>query len=337
MELKVGIASFILSLILVPFAKYLSYILGTIDEPSKGIHRFPTPRLGGLAVMGAIAISLLFLGDKSIFSEFRVRYALLSFGLVYLLGLADDLLEVRARVKMAIIVLLILPLSLLYVPPYLSLALHICYSLLALILFLGAINAINFIDGMDGLAPGLCLLSFLSFFFLLSSVGDKGGALLAISCVFSLLGFLFYNWHPASIFMGDGGNYALGFLLAFLSYRLWLAEPNIRTLLAILFLLFMPAYDLILTVVRRIINHRSLFVGDFGHSYHKLWRDWGWEYKTVVFFFLICQAIFCLFAFVVFFLRSFYLTLLLLILALSFSLLLTHRYRLTSIAAERKG
>jgi UDP-GlcNAc:undecaprenyl-phosphate GlcNAc-1-phosphate transferase len=300
MELKVSIGSFILSLILVPFAKYLSYLLGTIDEPSKGIHKFPTPRLGGLAVMGAIAISLLFLGDKSIFSEFRVRYAILSFGLVYLLGLADDLLEVRARVKMAIIILLVLPLSLLYVPPYLSLALHISYSLLALILFLGTINAINFIDGMDGLAPGLCLLSFLSFFLLLSSVGDKGGALLAISCAFSLLGFLFYNWHPASIFMGDGGNYALGFLLAFLSYRLWLAEPNIRTLLVILFLLFMPAYDLVLTVVRRIINHRPLFVGDFGHSYHKLWRDWGWEYKNVVIFFLLCQAIACSFAFLSF-------------------------------------
>jgi UDP-GlcNAc:undecaprenyl-phosphate GlcNAc-1-phosphate transferase len=280
--------------------------------------------------MGAIAISLLFFGDKSIFSEFRVRYALLSFGLVYLLGLADDLLEVRARVKMAIIVLLILPLSLLYVPPYLSLALHISYSLLALILFLGAINAINFIDGMDGLAPGLCLLSFLSFFFLLSSVGDKGGALLAISCAFSLLGFLFYNWHPASIFMGDGGNYALGFLLAFLSYRLWLAEPNIWTLLVILFLLFMPAYDLVLTVVRRIINHRPLFVGDFGHSYHKLWRDWGWEYKTVVIFFLLCQAIACSFAFLSFHSRSLLLTLFLAFLSFFFAYIFTSRYKLTT-------
>jgi len=337
MELKVSVASFIVSLILVPLAKYLSRILGVIDEPSKGIHTLPIPRLGGIAIVGALGISLIFLGDKSVFSEFRVRYALLSFGLVFLLGLADDLLNIRARIKMAIIIIIVLPLSLLYVPPHLPLNLHILYSFLALILFLGTINAINLIDGMDGLAPGLCLLSFLSFFFLLSSVGDKGGALLAISCAFALMGFLFYNWHPASIFMGDGGNHALGFLLAFLSYRLWLAEPDIRTLLVILFLLFMPAYDLVLTLVRRILNHQPIFAGDLEHSYNKLLRDWGWEYKTVVLFFLACQAIFCLFAFIVFFLRSSFLSLLLTILALSFSLLLAHRYKFTSIAEERKG
>jgi hypothetical protein len=98
----------------------------------------------------------------------------------------------------------------------------------------------------------------------------------------------------------------------------------------------MPAYDLILTVVRRVLNHQPIFAGDLEHSYNKLVRDWGWEYKMVVLFFIACQAVFCLFAFIVFFLHSFYLSLLLFILALSFSLLLAHRYKFTRIAEERK-
>lgn len=322
-------ASFPLCLLLVPLAKYLSYLIGAVDEPSKGIHKVPTPRLGGIAVIGAVAISTLLLVANSLLSELRVGYSLLSLGLVFLLGLLDDCVDIRARLKMGAIIILVLPLALLYMPANLPLLLHILYSLLALVLFLGTINAVNFIDGMDGLAPGLCLLSFLFLFLLLSTVGDKRGALLALCCACSLLGFLFYNWHPASIFMGDGGNYALGFILAYLSYRLWLASPNIHTFFAILFLLFLPAYDLVLTVVRRLINHRGLFEGDLEHSYNKMLRRWG-EYKKVVIFFLVCQAVACVFGIYIFTYRSLWLTLLLSLIGISSAFLFARRYELTS-------
>jgi len=332
MEFILAGTSFIFCLLLVPPLKRLSGKLGMIDDPSKGIHSVPTPRSGGIAVIGAVGISLLLLlwkGD-SFLKEPRVGYVIASFLLIFLLGLLDDALDIRARYKMVCLVAIALLIAFFYMPPGLSTPALIFNFFLSLSLFLGAVNGVNFIDGMDGLAPGLCFLSFFSFFFLLSSVGDKMGALLALSCAFSLLGFLFYNWHPATIFIGDAGNFALGFLLAFLGYRLWLSSPDFHTFFALLFLLFAPAYDLALTVFRRLINRRPLFQGDLHHSYHKLWRDWGWNYTNVVLFFLALQAIACIFAFLAFFFRSPYLTFSLAFLCISFSILFTRRYKLTT-------
>lgn len=332
MEYLLAGSSFIFTLLLIPLVKRMSEPLGLIDEPSRGIHEIPTPRSGGIAVIGAVGVSLFLLtlrGD-SFLKEPRVGYVIAGFLSVFILGLLDDVFDLRARYKMSFLILIALLVSFLYKPTNIPAFALLLNSLICTLLFLGAVNGVNFIDGMDGLAPGLCFLSFFSFFFLLSSIGDRMGALLALSCAFALFGFLFYNWHPATIFIGDAGNFALGFLLAFLGYRLWLGSPNFPTLVAILFLLLVPAYDLILTVVRRLLNKRPLFQGDLHHSYHKLWRDWGWKYTDVVIFFLALQAVFSLFAISIFFHSSYCLALILLTLTILGAVIFTLHYGLTS-------
>lgn len=332
MEYLICLSASFFCYLFVPISIRLAKRVGLIDQPDKGIHSLPTPRSGGLAVLGAgfLSLLLILLMDTShpLYPYDKARiYFIFTFLGVFLLGLVDDIWSLKGRHKL--IVLFFLSLFFCF---YLSLPLSfsscIFKFLLGCLLFVGTINAINIIDGMDGLSSSLCSLSFLTLFLILSYIGDKTFSFLSLSFSSALLGFLYYNWHPAKIFIGDVGNFTLGFLLAFLCYRLWFASPNVHTLLAILLLLWVPAYDLFLILLIRVLHHRPLLSRDWENAYIKLWKEKGWAYTQVVGFFIMVQAFTCIFSFIVVYFQSLLVTIVIGIFVLTFTIIFTKHYHL---------
>jgi UDP-GlcNAc:undecaprenyl-phosphate GlcNAc-1-phosphate transferase len=145
--------------------------------------------------------------------------------------------------------------------------------------FLGAVititNAINLIDGLDGLAGGICFFAALTSAVIASAKGDFFTATLSFTLAGSLLGFLRFNFPPASIFLGDGGSMMLGFLLGTLAISSTAFFPGQRLGTSIMILvpflpLGIPLFEVALSVLRRWLTGTALFLGDGNHLHHRL-------------------------------------------------------------------
>ena len=154
--------------------------------------------------------------------------------------------------------------------------------ILTIFYVVGACNSMNLLDGIDGLAAGVTIIACIAFCIVFGKQGESLGLILSIALLGSTLGFLWHNFNPASIFMGDSGSLFLGCVLAVLAI-LYLRTPNdILTFLVPIAILGVPIFDTTLTLIRRTINHNPLFPGDRGHSYDKLIRK-GLNQKQTVF------------------------------------------------------
>lgn len=275
-------AAFLITLIAAPLVDYLARKYRIFDLPSaRRIHASPTPRLGGIALfLGFIIALLIVFGFDS-----RVLGIAVCGTLIFLLGLADDIYNLNPVFKftgqIAIASLAIFfgitignitnPFGgIILLHPLLDIVLTIVWMLLM-------INTVNFLDGLDGLATGVTaivafVLAVLSLFAIVNQPATA--ALAAILCG-AALGFLYYNWHPAKIFMGDGGSHLLGFLLAAISI---ISGGKIATAVLALGL---PVLDMLWSVIRRLKEGRSPFLADKLHLHHLLLSA-GLRQPTVV-------------------------------------------------------
>jgi len=202
-----------------PLARYLAPKLGVIDRPSeRKVHTKPTPRLGGAAIFVAVMVALILLQDQRNFDQFVS--ILLGASWMSFLGLWDDRWGVPPLLKLAgqiigamFLIVNDVRVALPFLPAWGNL-------IVALVWLVGVTNAMNLLDNMDGLSGGIAAIA-AAFFLLMSAfsgqylVGALSAALLG-ACI----GFLVYNYNPASIFMGDGGSLFLGFLLAAVGIKL---------------------------------------------------------------------------------------------------------------------
>src|SRR5579875_1194901 len=282
--------------------------MGAMHAPrDRDVHVVPTPRLGGLAMYGALAATLLLVGRfgylKEALGGSRVASGLLlAGGLVVAMGVWDDRWGMPAISKLAgqvaaggILVWSGTELSWIPSPGGNVIVLSPNQSLLLTILVVVVtINAVNFIDGLDGLAAGIVAIAALAFFAysyaLLKVTGDPTQSLPALSSAILAglcLGFLPHNFSPARIFMGDTGSMLLGLLLAYgpISSTATL-DPNILvaygqehtvdrfpTILPLLLpaaIFLIPYADLLLAVVRRVKAGQSPFAADMKHLHHRM-------------------------------------------------------------------
>lgn len=265
-----------LSLLLCPASARLSALTGAIDMPDGGrkLNTVPMPRLGGLGFFLAFLISSLFYVSISD----PTATALLAGGsIIVASGVIDDTFGLTPPVK------LILQLSsaavgvlALGAPRALSLLGIITIPLSAPLGFIFAlfrtvfsINAVNFCDGLDGLAAGLSSVALISV--ALYSLLSGGGSIFALALIllFSLLGFLPYNRHPAKIYMGDCGSQFLGFAIATLALGVGGGESFTAETA---FFLSIPLIDTWLSVIRRLAKGKNPFSADKGHLHHLLLR-----------------------------------------------------------------
>ena len=279
----------------------------------RDIHSTPTARWGGVAMLAAMALTLLIVSNlplvgKSIGHE--AQGILLASTAIVLLGMADDRFELDALTKLAgqvftAGILLMYGIQVLWLPINGVITLPPSIGqLLTVLIVLVVINAVNFIDGMDGLAAGVVAISGIAFFafaYLLAvDYGfSRAGAPSLITAVLIgiCLGFLPHNLSPAKIFMGDSGSMLLGLLLSVAAITLTgQVDPNAisaeklgPTLLPLLLpfaVLAIPFLDLVLAVSRRIKAGKSPFAPDNLHLHHRLLKAGNSTGQTVLIVYL---------------------------------------------------
>ncbi len=264
---------------LTPLAIRIAHTLGILDIPaSRKVHAAPTPLLGGLAIYLAFTLAVL---ANSILDR-QVVAILLGATLLVVVGVADDIVEVPAAVKMlaqlvaaGIVIGSDVTLTL-FPQAWLGDAINIA---LTIVWLLGITNAMNFADGMDGLATGLSIItaSFLALFAFLTSQPFLGWFACAI--VGSCLGFLPFNFRrtaPAAIFLGDSGSTFLGFVLAALAVKGEWAENSLVDITAPVLIFWVFIYDMTHITVARIASGKVRSFRDWiayvgrDHLHHRL-------------------------------------------------------------------
>lgn len=281
-----------------PLVRRLALALGAVDAPSgRRVHASRIPRLGGLAIIAGFFVPLLTLfalntaTAQIFFSRPKMVAGLVVGSLTCAaLGAFDDIVGVGAKTKLLVqtgaataafvtgfrIEVVTLPWG-----PTVSLGF---LALPATILWIVAIvNAINLIDGLDGLAGGIAFFACITNFVVAWISGNVLIALLAATLAGAIVGFLWHNFNPATIFMGDTGSMFLGFVLATTSLTGSVSQKG-QTAIAILvpiLALGLPIMDTLLAMVRRFLERRSIFAPDRGHIHHRL-LDMGITHRRAV-------------------------------------------------------
>ncbi len=248
--------SFLFYHILHPFILKISYKYNIMDIPDpRKLHKSPIPRIGGLGIFLSFIFGVLrnFQFSKEIIS------LLIASCVIFVVGFFDDVKNLSAirRLFFQILASLIVVFGGIYVRFPLSwgdAGLILSY-IVSVLWIVGITNTFNFMDGIDGLAATLSLVISIIFLVIVVNTSQVYVMFITSSLCGSVLGFLFYNWHPAKIFMGDGGSTFLGFILAVTSIYVWWADNNpFVAFSAPIMVLFVPIFDLLYTTVSRIKN-----------------------------------------------------------------------------------
>lgn len=287
--LLVAIASTIAA---TPLARKIAVACDAIDYPDKRrVNTKPIPRMGGVAMfIGIVAsvmvidIGVLFFGWVNPFSSSasgRVDFTLIALGItfMFIVGIIDDISGLRARYKFLgqIIAAAIVSSSGLLLQniqnPFMEGGFvefgWMAYPITVLYLVCFA-NIINLIDGLDGLASGISAISAGTIFVFAIFAGRAGSAILCVIIVGICLGFLKYNHHPASIFMGDSGSLLLGLSLGVVSLLAVARSTLIISLLVPILAAGVPIMDTAAAIIRRTRAHQPIDAPDRGHIHHRL-------------------------------------------------------------------
>jgi UDP-GlcNAc:undecaprenyl-phosphate GlcNAc-1-phosphate transferase len=235
-----------------PLARRLAPRLGVMDQPStRKIHTKAMPRLGGAAIYLAFILALLLFGDRSYVSQ--GVSILLGATLVSFCGIWDDRWGMRPLLKLGIgqpLAALILVASGIQVS-FLS---HPILNIVVTIIWVvGITSALNLLDNMDGLSAGVATVASAFFLLLAAMSGQYLVGSLAAALLGACMGFMFYNFNPASIFMGDTGALFIGFILAAVGIKLrFPGRMNIVTWMIPVLVLGIPIFDTTLVVVSRL-------------------------------------------------------------------------------------
>lgn len=292
------------SLILVPIVKKVAHHIGAIDYPNeRKVHKKPIPRLGGLAIFLSFLIGYMCFGQVTT----QMISILIGSFVIIVLGICDDIKPVPARYKFlvqTIAACIVVFYGHIYIDMVSIFGLEIVFGAwgypLAVLLIVSIINAINLIDGLDGLAAGTSSIFFLTIS-VIAFYLDRLNGLDVILCVIMLgstLGFLAYNFNPASIFMGDTGSMFLGFMIsvtALLGYK----GATVTSLIIPILILFLPILDTILAIFRRLLKGENIGAPDKEHLHHQLLKLNKSTKKTVLIMYafnLLCALISILYA-----------------------------------------
>ncbi|MFO7850042.1 MAG: MraY family glycosyltransferase [Spirochaetia bacterium] len=278
---------FLINIILIPILIFLAHKYSWYDETNhRKIHSGEMPRIGGIGIflsvfLGGAAFTLIYGSDIELFFRHTGDFIPLFIGvcIIHFVGLLDDFANLRARYKLWIqigVALMVIFTKNYNSFTYLtfidsSFLLKGIGFLISFIWIVGIINSINLIDGMDGLSGGVSAIAF--FFMGLTSLvlGNTIGALLSFLVFGGVLGFLFYNFPPAKIFMGDSGSLFLGTMAALLPfYTLSGASLGYITIILAASFLIIPILDTFSAIIRRISRNKPFYTPDQDHLHHKL-------------------------------------------------------------------
>lgn len=295
------IIALLASFLLTPYIKQLAVKIGAVDKPDKRkVHTQVMPRLGGLAIylatMLAIVCSMPITRD--------LLGILLGGTWIVIVGVLDDKYSLPARVKLAgqVIAAVILvafdvkiewlnnPFGGYFYLEYLS----IPFTVFWVISF---INVVNLIDGLDGLAAGVSGIASITVILVAVHQGYFPVATLTAALAGGIIGFIHYNFNPATIFMGDTGSMFIGYMLAAISIFGAVKSAATIALLVPAIALGLPIMDTAFAILRRYSNGRPIFQPDKGHLHHRL-LAMGLSQRQAVLLMYGISIVLCLAAFV---------------------------------------
>lgn len=319
------ITAVILGRIIIPNILVISMRKRLFDEPdARKIHKRPIPRLGGVTFFPVIVFTLctftaihLFKGHSvyniiTLNTAREMLFLISGLTLLYIVGIADDLVGVRYRKKFVVQIIsaAMFPIAGLYINSFYGLfgineidpIIGIPFTML-LVVFIT--NAINLIDGIDGLASGLSMVALVVFGVIFVHFQSWLYALLAFVSVGVIIPFFSYNVfgnadRGRKIFMGDTGSLTLGYILSFFVIRFCMHEPNSMMqvqgspVLIAFSVLMVPCLDVVRVVLRRARNRKPLFLPDKTHIHHKF-LAMGFSPRRALITIQIMSACFCAF------------------------------------------
>ncbi len=293
-----------LTLVLTPLVRELNRRLGMVDKPDpRRINKVPIPRGGGAAVFfglfGSYLVYILATGARWVGSgvgAHPVRIAALS-GLIFLIGIVDDKFSLPPKLKLLGQVAVAVGTW-----AWGGLGFHTLWPQLPAVIdcfmtvfwIVGAVNAFNLIDGLDGLASGIALIAVLGMAGSLMFLGSPDQTLFHFAFAGALVGFLRYNYNPASIFLGDSGSMLIGYLVSTLPLATQTANSVLVSIGVPMLAMGVPIFDTSLAILRRSIRHlifkrenREAAAGDSGqvmtadhdHLHHRILRATGLSQK----------------------------------------------------------
>jgi len=282
--LAIGI---IVAYVTTPLSIKLAYRWDIIDKPrdDRRVHSRPIPRFGGLGIfLGSMVAMIIPAGMNS-----SIRVAMLGGILMYALGVADDITDLKPAVKFSGQVVIatfmyamgirIRFINLMIIPAahgskaMLYFGAGLAY-LITVLWIVGITNAVNLMDGLDGLAAGSTAIMALSLAYVAYIHGIRLG-MMPVCVAFcavagGCIGFLPYNFSPAKTFMGDGGALYLGYMIAVLSVISPLKRATMVGAIIPMLVLAVPIFDTFFAMIRRVFRHESIMKADRGHLHHHL-------------------------------------------------------------------
>lgn len=282
------IAAFMMSLILTPIVRFLSFRVGAVDNPNaRRINRVPMPSAGGLSIFFSFLVATLILMPLVLknWEQSYFHYILpvvLGGVIIVITGFIDDIYELKPRVKMIGIVLAAVlvwyftefrfdSFKIPFGGPLIQFS-PILTFIVTVIWIVGITNAVNFLDGLDGLVSGVAIISLttmglISNFFLFKS--DIYLTLTIFVLIMSIAGFFPYNYNPAIIYLGDTGALFIGFMIGVLSLQ-GLKNATAVAVLSPVLVLGVPIVDTAVAILRRKLSGKKISEADRMHLHHRL-------------------------------------------------------------------
>lgn len=269
------LTSFLLVIAIVPLIKRIANQIGAVDNNIGGrhIHKKPIPKLGGIAIFLGFLFGYMVYGTHSS----TMNAVLIGSFIIILTGVVDDITELKASTKFAgqvIAACILVFYGDILLKDVSAFGIYIDFNILSypltIFFILGCINCINFIDGIDGLSGGISSIYFLTIGIIATIQGRLGlDFILSFVMLGSTLGFLIYNFHPASIFAGDSGSMFMGFMISVIAL-LGFKNVTMTSLIIPLLVIAIPILDTLFAILRRVIKGEKITTGDQYHIHHQL-------------------------------------------------------------------
>lgn len=266
----------LISIIFVPFMSKISKKLGIIAQTNKRtIHTGIVARTGGYVIYASFLIgTMMFLKTDT-----QINAILIGGFIIFMTGFYDDIHDISPKLKLlgqvvaALVVVFFGDISLKgFTLPFLSTnASYIFAIIITIVWIVGITNAVNLIDGLDGLCGGISIIVLVTISLTSLTYGRTDIASLSLLLAGAIAGFLFYNFHPASIFLGDCGALFIGYMISVISLLgFGYKSSSFFTLGAPIVVLMIPIMDTIIAIIRRKVHHKSFSEADKGHLHHQL-------------------------------------------------------------------
>ena len=264
----------VVSYILTPYIKKLAFLIGALDKPdNRKVHKKIMPRLGGLAIYIAFMVAAV----ASLEMTWDIVGILIGGTVIVAVGVLDDKYQLPAKVKLlgqifAACVLVLFDIRIEWVNNPFGGYFYLEYLSIPLTIFwvISFTNVVNLIDGLDGLAAGVSAIASLTVILVAVQMGYYHIAVMTAALAGGIIGFIRYNFNPATIFMGDTGSMFIGYMLAAISVYGAVKTAATVALIVPFIALGLPIMDTAFAIMRRYTNGRPIFQPDKGHLHHRL-------------------------------------------------------------------